>query len=131
MVKLKKLWNLTEIYKDISRCKTCGSLKSNSKGCNGCENNKSKYNKICVVGFDCFQKNKPTYYYPVKEYNNKIKYLINHKIISENGIFLINSGHNSEKTKKYYEYEIQKNPNIEFLFITNAIFNKFNNLKIL
>ena len=89
------------------------------------------YNKICVVGFDCFQKNKPTYYYPVKEYNNKIKYLINHKIISENGIFLINSGHNSEKTKKYYEYEIQKNPNIEFLFITNAIFNKFNNLKIL
>ena len=41
--------NLTEIYKDISRCKTCGSLKSNSKGCNGCENNKSKYNKICVV----------------------------------------------------------------------------------
>ena len=41
--------NLAEIYKDISRCKNCGSLKSNSKGCNGCENNKIKYNKICVV----------------------------------------------------------------------------------
>ncbi len=41
--------NLSEIYKDISRCKNCGSLKSNSKGCNGCENNKIKYNKICVV----------------------------------------------------------------------------------
>ena len=35
--------------------------------------------------------------------------------------------------KKIYiiYYPSQKNPNIEFLFITNAIFNKFNNLKIL
>ena len=41
--------NLAEIYKDISRCKNCGSLKSNSKGCDGCENNKNKFNKICVV----------------------------------------------------------------------------------
>ena len=41
--------NLAEIYKDISRCKNCGTLKSNSKGCNGCENNKNKYSKICVV----------------------------------------------------------------------------------
>ena len=41
--------NLAEIYKDISRCKNCGSLKSISRGCNGCENNKNKYKKICVV----------------------------------------------------------------------------------
>ena len=41
--------NLAEVYKDISRCKNCGSLKSNSKGCNNCENNKNKFNKICVV----------------------------------------------------------------------------------
>ena len=41
--------NLAEVYKNISRCKNCGSLKSNSKGCNSCENNKNKYNKICVV----------------------------------------------------------------------------------
>ena len=40
---------LAEVYKNISRCKICGSLKSNSKGCNNCENNKNKYNKICVV----------------------------------------------------------------------------------
>ena len=40
---------LVEVYKNISRCKICGSLKSNSTGCNSCENNKSKYNKICVV----------------------------------------------------------------------------------
>ena len=41
--------NLTEVYKNISRCKNCGSLKSNSNGCNDCENNNNKYNKICVV----------------------------------------------------------------------------------
>ena len=41
--------NLAEVYKNISRCKICGSLKSNSTGCNGCENNKNKYSKICVV----------------------------------------------------------------------------------
>ena len=41
--------NLTEVYKNISRCKNCGSLKSNSNGCNDCENNNNKYYKICVV----------------------------------------------------------------------------------
>ena len=41
--------NLAEVYKNISRCKTCGSLKSNTKGCNNCENKNSKFNKICVV----------------------------------------------------------------------------------
>tara|TARA_B100000965_G_scaffold397101_1_gene413067 strand:- start:828 stop:1433 length:606 start_codon:yes stop_codon:yes gene_type:complete len=40
---------LADVYKNISRCKICGSFKSNSKGCNGCENNRNKYNKICVV----------------------------------------------------------------------------------
>ena len=40
---------LAEVYKNIFRCKNCGSLKSNLTGCNDCENNKNKYNKICVV----------------------------------------------------------------------------------
>ena len=40
---------LAEVYKNIFRCKICGSLKSNLNGCNNCENNKNKYNKICVV----------------------------------------------------------------------------------
>ena len=44
--------NLAEVYKNISRCRTCGSLKSNSIGCNNCENITQKYNKICVVGRD-------------------------------------------------------------------------------
>ena len=41
--------NLAEVYKNVSRCKTCGSLKSNSIGCNNCENINQKFNKICVV----------------------------------------------------------------------------------
>ena len=40
---------LADVYKNVFRCKMCGSLKSNLSGCNNCENNKHKYNKICVV----------------------------------------------------------------------------------
>ncbi len=40
---------LTEVYKNIIRCKTCGNLKSNSSPCDNCENISKKYNKICVV----------------------------------------------------------------------------------
>ena len=40
---------LADVYKNIFRCKLCGSLKSNSKGCDNCENKKNKFNKICVV----------------------------------------------------------------------------------
>ena len=40
---------LAEVYKNIFRCKICGSLKSNLNGCNNCENSKNKFNKICVV----------------------------------------------------------------------------------
>ncbi len=40
---------LADVYKNVFRCKICGSLKSNQSGCNNCENNKHKFNKICVV----------------------------------------------------------------------------------
>ena len=40
---------LNEVYKNVSRCKACGTLKSNSVGCNNCENKDKKFNKICVV----------------------------------------------------------------------------------
>jgi recombination protein RecR len=40
---------LAQVYKNILRCNTCGALKSNSLGCNNCENNTNKFNKICVV----------------------------------------------------------------------------------
>ncbi len=40
---------LAQVYKNVSRCNSCGSLKSNINGCNNCENIKIKYTKICVV----------------------------------------------------------------------------------
>jgi len=40
---------LNEVYKNVSRCKACGTLKSNLVGCNNCENKDKKFNKICVV----------------------------------------------------------------------------------
>ena len=40
---------LAEIYNGVSRCKKCGTLKSNSLGCNNCESSNNKFNKICIV----------------------------------------------------------------------------------
>ena len=40
---------LAKVYKNVIRCQSCGTLKSNSIGCNNCENIIEKYNKICVV----------------------------------------------------------------------------------
>ena len=41
--------SLAQIYKNVTRCNLCGSLKSNIKGCFNCANVKEKFNKICVV----------------------------------------------------------------------------------
>ena len=40
---------LAQVYKNVIRCNSCGSLKSNLSGCVNCENTKNKYSKICVV----------------------------------------------------------------------------------
>ena len=40
---------LAQVYKNVTRCNSCGSLKSNIEGCANCENIKEKFNKICVV----------------------------------------------------------------------------------
>ena len=40
---------LAQVYKNVTRCNSCGSLKSNIDGCINCENIKEKFNKICVV----------------------------------------------------------------------------------
>ncbi len=40
---------LSKIYKNVIRCNSCGSLKSNVEGCFNCESVKEKLNKICVV----------------------------------------------------------------------------------
>ena len=41
--------SLAQVYKNVIRCNSCGSLKSNIEGCFNCENVKEKFNKICVV----------------------------------------------------------------------------------
>ena len=40
---------LAQVYKNVTRCNYCGSLKSNANGCSNCENTNEKYTKICVV----------------------------------------------------------------------------------
>ena len=40
---------LAQVYKNVTRCNSCGSLKSNTEGCINCESAIGKYNKICVV----------------------------------------------------------------------------------
>ena len=40
---------LAQVYKNVARCNSCGSLKSISDGCKNCENTSEKFNKICVV----------------------------------------------------------------------------------
>ena len=41
--------SLAQVYKNVIRCNSCGSLKSNTQGCFNCENTKEKFNQICVV----------------------------------------------------------------------------------
>nr|ADI18923.1 recombinational DNA repair protein (recf pathway) [uncultured SAR11 cluster bacterium HF0010_09O16] len=41
--------SLVQVYKNVTRCNLCGSLKSNIKGCFNCANVREKFNKICVV----------------------------------------------------------------------------------
>tara|TARA_B110001452_G_scaffold218962_1_gene190844 strand:- start:80 stop:691 length:612 start_codon:yes stop_codon:yes gene_type:complete len=40
---------LAQVYKNVTRCSSCGSLKSNNEGCINCESSIIKFNKICVV----------------------------------------------------------------------------------
>ena len=42
---------LAQLYKNVSRCNSCGSLKSNLNGCLNCENAQEKFDKICVYLF--------------------------------------------------------------------------------
>ncbi len=41
--------NLSDVFKNIERCRVCGTLKSNNNPCNNCEDKNKKYSKICVV----------------------------------------------------------------------------------
>ena len=41
--------NLNDVFKNIERCRVCGTLKSNNNHCHNCEDKSKKYSKICVV----------------------------------------------------------------------------------
>ena len=41
--------SLNNVFKNISRCENCGTLKSESSECNNCKSSKIKPNTICVV----------------------------------------------------------------------------------
>ena len=41
--------SLAQVYKNVVRCKACGTLKSNSNSCLNCDDVKNRYNKICVL----------------------------------------------------------------------------------
>ena len=41
--------NLSDVFKNIERCKICGTLKSNNNPCINCEDKSKKFSKICVV----------------------------------------------------------------------------------
>ena len=44
---IKPLANtLAQVFKNVSRCKLCGSLKSNIEGCLNCEDSNQKFSKI-------------------------------------------------------------------------------------
>ena len=40
---------LAKVYKNVTRCNLCGSMKSNLDGCINCEKKVKKFDKICVV----------------------------------------------------------------------------------
>ena len=40
---------MANVFKNVSRCKKCGTLKSIVNSCDNCENVTKKFNKICVV----------------------------------------------------------------------------------
>lgn len=92
--------------------------------------NLNKYDKICLVGFDNFQKGLPWYYYNPDLYNPKLTYLLGNQITKE-GIYNQISAHCPEKTLQYYLHIIQNNKNIQYTFITNLLLPNIDNLKVI
>ena len=41
--------SMATVFKNVSRCGKCGTLKSNLSKCSNCESIQKKYNRICVV----------------------------------------------------------------------------------
>ena len=41
--------SMASVFKNVTRCKKCGTLKSSLSKCENCENIQKKFNRICVV----------------------------------------------------------------------------------
>jgi hypothetical protein len=72
-----------------------------------------EYDNIILVGFDNYKIGEQTYYYPIKNINEKLKYLMGLNIITKEGNFNIVSGHDPEKTEIYLSSLKNKYPNIK------------------
>ena len=84
--------------------------------------NTKKYNKISLVGFDNFQQGKQRYFFPVKDYNPSLLYLIGRDITHDN-INIIKSLHDSTKTKEYMIKQFNEKKNIDFKLYSNINFD--------
>jgi hypothetical protein len=71
-----------------------------------------EYDNILLVGFDNYKIGEQTYYYPIENINENMKYLIG-KSYTKEGNFNIVSGHNPEKTEIYLSSLKNKYPNIK------------------
>ena len=90
--------------------------------------NTNQYNKIALVGFDNFKKGEQKYYFKPKDYNKKIKYLIDQNTITKEGVYNQICLHCPIKTQKYIEHVFRENQNISFEMISNIQFKSaYNN----
>ena len=48
-IMMPMLRSLKDLFNNVSRCNSCGSLMSVNTGCYNCKNIQKKYNKICIV----------------------------------------------------------------------------------
>tara|TARA_B100000575_G_scaffold294499_1_gene310859 strand:+ start:7680 stop:8354 length:675 start_codon:yes stop_codon:yes gene_type:complete len=92
--------------------------------------NTKLYNRIAIVGFDNYENNKSIYYYNISLANSKLKHTNEARNITKDGRWLGVNGHNPIITKKYYLFEINKNKNIQFDFITNMELEPLSNISI-
>ena len=93
--------------------------------------NTNSYNKILLVGFDNFKRGDQMYYFKPSEFNGKIKYLIPNDTVKSDGTFNIVSGHDPDKTKLFYEYLFDTNPNILFQLLTNMEIKNIKNVELI
>lgn len=84
--------------------------------------NTKKYKKISLVGFDNFQQGKQRYFFPVKDYNPSLRYLIGRDVTHDN-INIIKSLHDSTKTKEYMIKQFNEKKNIDFKLYSNINFD--------